>query len=549
MAPSALMRRMTTIAASIIGCKKLIAPCAAFSLRKPSSMPSALTQQTIILGRRISHARNGADSFNFVSRLFASSVDKSTVVDAENIPSVLSEDDVGDGLVNSYTYDSEGDDDCDEDSDDDVDLSLDDEENEEDTDAHTSDDPTYVFYKALLMSVQSSLANISKKATSLQRELEKAQSLEETQKRANLIVSNLYRLPPGTTSAQVEDWENGGKVVDLVLNTKDYGSAQEESDALFAMARKMKRGSKVVEKLMKEVVEAEEILNDALQDLLSLAGNGENNAMMNAVDISSLDLSNIPFDENIRLDEGAMALIQDRLERSSKKTGFQSPDMDEIINEGNTSNQRQKPNNRPNNTANSRDKRNRSRPNPRELISPSGHKVLVGRNRRDNEAICFQLSRPNDIWMHSRGCPGAHVLLCVRRGSPEVTEDDLQFAADLAVFYSDARTERRAEVTTAEPKHITKPRGAPPGAVTLRQEGKTLVGRPENVPDELKEAREQSGGAWDEMGYRKLGTRAKNKKRTASVEKERKEKWRKAAREKNKRRKQNQDEKGISGFD
>lgn len=160
----------------------------------------------------------------------------------------------------------------------------------------------------------------------------------------------------------------------------------------------------------------------------------------------------------------------------------------------------------------------------------------MGRNRRDNEAICFQLSRPTDIWMHSRGCPGAHVLLCVRRGGPPVTDDDLQFAADLAVFYSDARTERKAPVTTAEPKHITKPRGAPPGAVTLRQEGNTLMGRPEMVSDDLKVAREMSGGAWDEQGYRKDRTRSRNKKRTAAVEKATREKKRQEANAKSKRR-------------
>jgi len=512
-------------------------------------VPSALTQRSITSGKRIYHGRSGVDSFNFISRLFSSSVDKNRVISVESDPSVSNEDDVGDGRVIPYTYDSKRNDDGEDEFDDGFDMSYDEEQNEEDTNDNTSPNPTHLFYKALVNSVKSSIVNISKKATSLQRELEKAQSLEETQKRANLIVSNLYRLPPGTPSAQVEDWENGGEVVELVLNTKEYGSAQEEADALFSMARKMKRGSKVVEELMKEVVDAERILIDAMQDLMSLTENGGSDAMMNSADISSLDISNIPFNENTQLDEGAMALIQDRLERSSKKTGYQPPDMNKIINEGNTSNQRQKQNNRPISTENSRNKRKRSQPNPRELISPSGHKVLVGRNRRDNEAICFQLSRPNDIWMHSRGCPGAHVLLCVRRGSPEVTDEDLQFAADLAVFYSDARTERRAEVTTAEPKHITKPRGAPPGAVTLRQEGKTLVGRPENVPDELKEAREQSGGAWDEMGYRKLGTRAKNKKRTASIEKETKQRRREEAREKNKRRKQKQEDDRMSGFD
>ena len=117
-----------------------------------------------------------------------------------------------------------------------------------------------------------------------------------------------------------------------------------------------------------------------------------------------------------------------------------------------------------------------------------------------------------------------------------MTEDDLQFAANLAIFYSDARTERKAAVTTAEPKHITKPRGAPPGAVSLRQEGNTLMGRPDLVSEDLKVAREESGGAWDEMGYKKDGTRSRNKKRTATVEKAMREKKRLEANAKNKRK-------------
>jgi hypothetical protein len=80
-----------------------------------------------------------------------------------------------------------------------------------------------------------------------------------------------------------------------------------------------------------------------------------------------------------------------------------------------------------------------------------------------------------------------------RRGGPKVTEECLQFAADLAIFYSDFRNENRAEVTAVEPKHILKPRGAPLGAVKIREEWKTLVGRPDFVPDDLKEARDQSG--------------------------------------------------------
>jgi predicted ribosome quality control (RQC) complex YloA/Tae2 family protein len=295
----------------------------------------------------------------------------------------------------------------------------------------------------------------------------------------------------------------------LVLNNKEYDSAQEESDALFAIARKMKRGSKVVEELIQSSLDGEQVLKEAMLELDALAILDDTNS-----------------------DERTLLSIQERLERSSKKTGFQSPNVDE-------STEKAHGRNKASNTVN--DKVGKG-PNPRKLLSPSGHRVLVGRNRRDNEAICFQLSKPTDIWMHSRGCPGAHVLLCVRRGGPEVKDEDLQFAANLAAFYSDARTERQAAITTAEPKHITKPRGAPLGAVSLRQEGKTILGRPDDVSDDLKDARERSGAAWDETGYLKLGTRVKNKKKTAAVEKERDKIIREDAKGKNKRRKRKEEQ-------
>lgn len=360
---------------------------------------------------------------------------------------------------------------------------------------------------ALADSVERALSQLAKKTASLRRELEKAQRLEGTMARANLILSNLYRLPSGVKEAEVEDWENGGNLVRLELSP-DHGSFQEEADALFAQCKKMKRGASAVRELLVESSAAEEILSDALEDLQSL---------------SSTDGA----------DGVALVLIQQRLERSSKKTGFKPPKLDS---EGTMESRDKQKSGNKNSRGGSKNSNKGANVNPREFRSPSGHKVLVGRNRRDNEAICFRLSRDTDIWMHSRGVPGAHCLLCYRRGSPEVTDDDLQFVADLAAFYSDARTENKAEITTASPRHIKKPRGAPLGAVTLREEGKSLFGRPGDVADDLKQAREESGGQWDELGYRKDGVRSRNKKRTAAAEKEARARSREETRERSRRR-------------
>lgn len=50
----------------------------------------------------------------------------------------------------------------------------------------------------------------------------------------------------------------------------------------------------------------------------------------------------------------------------------------------------------------------------------------------------------------------------------------------------------QARVSVTSAKHITKPKGAPLGAVRIQKEGPSLVGVPDNVPEELKLLREQN---------------------------------------------------------
>ena len=132
----------------------------------------------------------------------------------------------------------------------------------------------------------------------------------------------------------------------------------------------------------------------------------------------------------------------------------------------------------------------------------------------------------------SRGCPGAHVVLQQRRGSPPATDACIQFAADLAIFYSDARGERSFDVTSAEPKHLLKPRGAPLGAVKLREESKIYTGYPDQVSDELKQARDESG---QEELFR-FADKSKHRKRTKLAAKQQQEKNRARIKEKKKKK-------------
>jgi predicted ribosome quality control (RQC) complex YloA/Tae2 family protein len=73
----------------------------------------------------------------------------------------------------------------------------------------------------------------------------------------------------------------------------------------------------------------------------------------------------------------------------------------------------------------------------REFESPSGYKVIVGKNDKANDELSFNLADPDDLWFHVANIPGPHVLL---RYGDGVTKADISFAARLAVQYSKAKS-------------------------------------------------------------------------------------------------------------
>ncbi len=381
------------------------------------------------------------------------------------------------------------------------------EEDYEDEDVDEDDDDEALEENAALLedcrmwtkAVDKAVKALGKKRKSLESELAKAEGAEKTAARAQLLVSNLYMFPQGVETATVNDWENDGIEVELTLDTKNYNSAQEEVDALFSLVRKLKRGSKIVAELLEETDDAWQILSEAKLDLESADGDSG-------------------------IDEGRLEIVKERLIRTSRVTKFKVPTTDD----GTESNQKRGGQN----ARKRKPELGSPASNVRKLMSPGGCIVLVGRNRRGNEHLSMTVARGNDIWMHSRGCPGAHVIIQNRRGSPQPTDECLQFGADLAIFYSDLRNENKAAVTAAEPKHIQKPRGAPLGAVKLREEWKTFVGFPDQVPDFLKEAREESGQT-DEYH---MFDKAKHRRRTKQVAEEDRAKKRQQQREKKSQR-------------
>ncbi|HET92028.1 MAG TPA: fibronectin-binding domain-containing protein [Chloroflexi bacterium] len=102
-----------------------------------------------------------------------------------------------------------------------------------------------------------------------------------------------------------------------------------------------------------------------------------------------------------------------------------------------------------------------------------GFAILVGRNARQNEQITFRQAAPDDLWLHVRGQPGAHVIL--KRGGRDVPEEVLLRAAELAAYYSPARGEASVSVDVTERRHVQRIAGQRPGLVSYRNERTATV--------------------------------------------------------------------------
>jgi predicted ribosome quality control (RQC) complex YloA/Tae2 family protein len=105
----------------------------------------------------------------------------------------------------------------------------------------------------------------------------------------------------------------------------------------------------------------------------------------------------------------------------------------------------------------------------RTFRSLSGAAILVGRGAAENDALTRRVAKGNDLWLHARGLPGAHVVVRLDRGRGPDGETLLD-AAHLAAHFSDGRGEPQVDVAYTRAKYVRKPKGAAPGAVTYSQE-------------------------------------------------------------------------------
>ncbi len=106
-------------------------------------------------------------------------------------------------------------------------------------------------------------------------------------------------------------------------------------------------------------------------------------------------------------------------------------------------------------------------PKPLSIKSPGGLEIQIGRNHRQNDWISLKQSRNGDLWFHVQECPGSHVILKASNGMAE--DEDLQMAADLAAYFSNAKGSLKVPVLMVPTHQLQRIPGTAPGTVKYRK--------------------------------------------------------------------------------
>lgn len=264
--------------------------------------------------------------------------------------------------------------------------------------------------------------SITDRCSKIELDIAAANGAEEVEREGNLILSQLNDIPEGSGSVPLRDlYAPGEPEITVELNPKL--SPVENGNARIRRARKLTKSLPILERRLERSRREAEQFTSLVAKLDALT------------------------------DEAEVEAFRERL-----------------VGDGLIRPQKQRP---------AGHKRAPGEIHPRRYLTSDGWEVWVGRTDAENDRITKAAAR-NDIWMHAQGCPGSHVVLRKKTPQAEPTPTALEEAAALAAYWSKARGSKTVPVNWTEARHVQKPRGAPPGLVTIRNE-KTVFVQPHEI--------------------------------------------------------------------
>ncbi len=109
-----------------------------------------------------------------------------------------------------------------------------------------------------------------------------------------------------------------------------------------------------------------------------------------------------------------------------------------------------------------------------ENLDFKGFTIYIGKNNKQNDYLIKKVSSPEDIWLHGKDCPSAHVFIKTENGKKQVPDEVLLFACNLVKENSPMKNSAKASIIYTKRKFIKRPPDTHPGYVTYR-EGREIV--------------------------------------------------------------------------
>lgn len=269
-----------------------------------------------------------------------------------------------------------------------------------------------------------------------------------------LITSNLYRTPDYPQSeVTLENYYDNNNLITIPLDEKF--SPSKNAKNFFKKYRKLQNTIVIVEK-QKELAEAE------LSYLDSIVYELEEVSTIEDIDnIYSEICDNLIFGKNANT-------VNNHVYNSHDKIA---------------------------NSRNSKSNKQSSSSNMPEKRNIDGYTVYIGKNNKQNDYLTCRLAQNSDIWFHTKGIHGSHVVLKVDSNPNDshansensgisntfnVPDAVLYKCASVAAYYSKARMSQNVPVDYTLIKYVKKPNGAKPGMV-IYTNNKTIYANPQNI--------------------------------------------------------------------
>lgn len=277
----------------------------------------------------------------------------------------------------------------------------------------------------LWQKVNNLLQKSDRKAETFRQRLKESSEAETYRQQADLLMAHLHLIKPRMQSIELKDFETE-KPVKIKLNPEK--NAVQNAQALYKNHQKLKRAKEAVIPLLEEIETEINYLQQVQTALTQL------NYYYKPEDLETLA-------------EVKEELIEQAYLNSERPAA-----------------------------------KNQDTSQPHQFKTPSGYQLLVGRNNRQNDRLTFRTANDYDLWFHTQEIPGSHVLLRLAPGEV-AQEKDLEFAANITAYYSQARESEVVPVIYTKPKYVYKPKGAKPGMAIYKQE--TVVwGKPQLIKNQ-----------------------------------------------------------------